>query len=106
MVEKEATAIIEAVRPWSYFSKSRCFTLVTDEGAVSFMFDQSNRGKMKNAKNFDWKLELSHMTYDICHKPGSGKIAADTSSLTCVLSSLTSLQNLHQSLGHPGYARL
>jgi len=106
VVEKEATAIIEAVRPWSHFSKGRRFTLVTDQEAVSFMFDQSNRGKIKNAKIRDWKLELSHKTYDIRHKPDSEKISADSSSHACVLSSLTSSQNLHQSLGHPGYARL
>jgi len=46
------------------------------------------------------------MTYDIRHKPDSEKIAADTSSRACVLSSLTSLQNLHQSLGRPGCAQL
>jgi len=51
-VEKEATAIIEAVCPWSHFSKGRRFTLVTDEEAVSFMFDQSNRGKIKKTPRF------------------------------------------------------
>ena len=90
MVEKEATAMIEAVRPSSHFTKGRRFTLVTDQESVSLIFDQSNGGKIKNAKILDWKLVLSHMTYNIRHKPGSKKIAADASSPTCVLSSLTS----------------
>ena len=36
-VEKEATAIIEAVRRWSHFLKGRRFTLVTDQEAVSYV---------------------------------------------------------------------
>jgi len=83
----------------------RC-TLVTNQEAVSFMFDQSNRGKMKNAKILGWRLELNHMTYNIRHKPSSENVLADALCRACVLHSLTSLQNLHQSLGHPGYARL
>ena len=86
MVEKEATAMIEAVRPWSHSSKGRRFTLVTDQEAVLFIFDQSNGGKIKNAKILNWKLVLSHMTYNIRHKPGSEKIAADASSPCFVLS--------------------
>jgi len=66
------------------------------------MFHQSNRGKIKNAKILGWRLTTS----DIRHKPGSENIAADAFSRACVLSSLTSLRNLHRSMGHPGYARL
>jgi len=46
------------------------------------------------------------MTYDIRHKPGSENVVSDVFSRACVLSSLASLQNLKQSLRHPGYARL
>jgi len=49
-VEKEATAIVEAVRKWSHLLLGRHFKLVTDQRSVSFMFNGSNRGKMKNAK--------------------------------------------------------
>jgi len=96
----------KAVRPWSHFLKGRRFTLVTDQEAESFMFDQGHRGKIKNAKILGWRLELSHMTYDICHKPGSENIAVYASSRVCDLSFLTPLQKLHHSLCHPGYARL
>ena len=46
------------------------------------------------------------MTYDIRHKSGSKNVTADAFSCVCVLSSLTSLHILHQSLGDLGYARL
>jgi len=94
-VEKEATAIIEAVLRWSHFVKGRHFTLVPDQEAVSFMFHQNNRGKIRNPKILGWRLELSHMTYNIRHKPGSENVTADAFSRACVLFSLTSLQNLH-----------
>ena len=46
-VEKEATAVIEAVRKWQHFLKGRYFTIVTDQEAISFMFDQRHHGKIK-----------------------------------------------------------
>jgi len=49
-VEKEATAIVEAVGKWSHLLLGRHFKLVTDQWSVSFMFNDSNRGKIKNAK--------------------------------------------------------
>ena len=52
-VEKEALAIIEAVRKWEHFRKGRHFTLVTDQKSVSFIFDKAYRGKVKNAKLTD-----------------------------------------------------
>ena len=58
-VEKEATAVIEAVRRWSHFLKGRHFSIITDPRAISFMFDQRNRGKIKNSKILSWRLELS-----------------------------------------------
>jgi len=33
-VEKEATAVIEAVRKWQHFLKGRHFTIVTDQEAI------------------------------------------------------------------------
>ena len=37
VVEKEATAIIEAVRKWNHLLSRQHFTLVTDQKSVSFM---------------------------------------------------------------------
>ena len=49
-IEKEATAIVEAVRKWSYLLIGRCFRLVTDRRSISFMYNSKNHGKIKNTK--------------------------------------------------------
>ena len=49
-VEKEATAIVEAVRKWRHFLAGRHFTLVTDQRSVAFMIDNRKRSKIKNNK--------------------------------------------------------
>ena len=49
-VEKEATAIVEAVRKWSHLLTRKRFQIVFDQRPVSFMYDNKNRGKIKNAK--------------------------------------------------------
>jgi len=69
--------MIEAVRQWLHFLKGRHFTIVTDQEAVSFMFSQTHRGKIKNAKILSWRLELSQLNYDIRHEPGAYKVAPD-----------------------------
>jgi len=48
-VEKEATAIVEAVRKWSHLLLGH-LKLVTDQRSVSFMFNDRNHGKIKNAR--------------------------------------------------------
>jgi len=39
--------MIEAVRKWQHFLKGRYFTIVTDQEAISFMFDQRHHGKIE-----------------------------------------------------------
>ena len=46
-VEKEAVAIIDAVRKWSHFLYGKRFTLLTDQQAVSYMFNPTKLGKIK-----------------------------------------------------------
>ena len=46
-IEKEATAIIEAVRKWSYLILRQHFELITDQRSVAFMFDNKRRTKIK-----------------------------------------------------------
>ena len=58
-VEKEATAIIESVRRWSYLLASRHFKIITDQGSVAYMFDSRRRTKIKNDKIQCWRLELA-----------------------------------------------
>jgi len=105
-VENETTAIIEAVRKWLHFLEGRHFIIVTDQESVSFMFSQTNRGKIKNAKILSWRLELSRLHYDIRNKPGVYNVAPDALSRSCALAPCMPLRQLHESLGHTGYARL
>jgi len=109
-VEKEACAIIEPVRRWKHDLKGRHFSLVTDQQAVSYMFDQHHKGKIKNSKILSRRLELAQFSYDIRHRPGVDNVAADAFSRVCLATSNTGhspkLHELHQPLAHPGYARL
>ena len=45
--EKEATAVIEAVKKWSHFLSRHTFILITDQRSVSYMFDSRRRTKIK-----------------------------------------------------------
>ena len=58
-IEKEAQAIIEAIRHWRHFLTGQHFTLRTDQKSVYYMFDQRNRGKIKNDKIMRWRIELA-----------------------------------------------
>ena len=51
IVEKEATAIINAVRKWSHLLHGRKFTLVTDQKAVSFMLHPKASRKNQKQQN-------------------------------------------------------
>ena len=48
VVEKEPLAIMEAVRRWSHYLYGKCFDLVTDQRALSFMLDKASKGKVKS----------------------------------------------------------
>ncbi len=107
-VEKEAQAIIEAVRHWRHFLTGRYFTLKTDQKSVAYMFDQRHKGKIKNDKIMRWRLELSCYSFDIIYRPGKENIPPDTlSRATCsAATDEDSLYKLHVSLCHPGITRL
>ncbi|XP_054259839.1 uncharacterized protein LOC128984533 [Macrosteles quadrilineatus] len=49
-VEKEAQAIVEALRKWRHYLVGKHFKLITDQRSVSFMFDNNRHGKVKNEK--------------------------------------------------------
>jgi len=89
------------------FLKSKIFIIITDQKSVSFMFDKTNRGKIKINKIMLWRLELSQYHYEIRHKPGKDNIASDAFSRVCAsMEDKNALQKLHDSLGHLGYSRL
>jgi len=51
-VEKEACAIVEAVRKWRHYLCGKRFLLLTDQQAVSFIFNSAKHGKIKNVLLF------------------------------------------------------
>ena len=110
-VEKEAQAIIEAIRHWRHFLTGRHFTLVTDQQSVKFMFDTKRKGKIKNEKIMRWRMELLCYNFDIIYKPGIDNIPPDVFSRNCssvcaVTHSASELKELHESLCHPGVTRM
>ena len=107
-VEKEATAIIEAVRKWNHFLARQHFTLITDQRSVAFMLDSRRRSKIKNSKIQEWRLELASYSYTIQYRPGVQNVVPDTLTRTscCSLSSKSNLTEIHDGLCHPGVSRL
>jgi len=57
--------------------------------------------KFKNAKILLWCLELRQLHYDIHHEPG---VVRCTLSRSCALAPCMPFRQLHESLGHPGFA--
>ncbi|XP_038652364.1 uncharacterized protein LOC119965671 [Scyliorhinus canicula] len=106
-VEKEAQAIVEAVRHWRHYLAGRRFTLLTDQRSVAFMFDNAQRGKIKNDKILRWRIELSTYNYDILYRPGKLNEPPDALSRgTCASAQIDRLRSLHADLCHPGVTRL
>jgi len=100
-IEKEAQAIIEAVRHWKHF------TLRTDQKSVDIMFDQKHKGKIKNDKILRWRIELPCYSFDIVYKLGWDNIPPDAlSRISCALPNDELLRQLHDALCHPGVTRL
>ena len=55
-VEKEAAAIVEAVRKWKHYLTGKHFILITNQRSISYMFDSKHRGKIKNDKIMRWRI--------------------------------------------------
>lgn len=107
-IEKEATAIIEAVRKWSYLLLRQHFTMVTDQRSVAFMFDNQRRTKIKNNKILEWRLELASFSYTVRYRPGKDNVVPDslTRASCCSVVSNSTLREIHNGLCHPGVTRL
>ena len=106
-VEKEAYAIVEALRKWRHFLIGRHFHLVTDQRSVAFMYDTKHSSKIKNEKIERWRLEMSSYSYDINYRPGRENTVADMFSRVCgSVTTKQSLFELHQALCHPGVTRM
>ena len=106
-VEKEAYAIVEAIRKWRHYLLGTHFKLVTDQKSVAFIYDHKQKGKIKNEKIQRWKIELSCYSYKVIYRPGPENLPADAlSRATCGAAPSPSLQEIHGSLGHPGVTRM
>jgi len=105
-IEKEAYAIVEALRKWRHFLIGRHFKLVTDQRSVSFMFNSRHSSKIKNEKILRWRLELACYNYDIVYRPGKQNDIADTLSRICSSTAVNKLYDLHCQLCHPGITRM
>ena len=106
-VEKEAKAIIEAIRHWRHYLTRGHFTIRTDQRSVAYMFDNKQRGKIKNDKIMRWRTELSCYSFDIVYRPGAENIPPDTLSRAfCAALPCSNLSELHNSLCHPGVTRM
>lgn len=109
-MEREACAIVEAIRKWRHFLLGKHFIVVTDQQAVRYMFDGKNKGKIKNEKILRWRLELSCFSFDISYRDGKKNVVADALSrvpFSCVAASTDDdLARLHDVLCHPGVTRL
>ena len=107
-VEKEAHAIIEAIRKWRHYLLGRHFKLITDQRSVAFMYSSSPKSKIKNDKIQRWKIELSAFSYDVSYRPGTDNCVADTLSrnVCATIPGNEHLTTLHNSLCHPGITRM
>ena len=90
-VEKEAYAIVEAIRKWRHYLLGRHFKLITDQRSVAFMYGNQQKGKIKNDKIERWKIELAAYNFDVVYRPGTDNRVADT--LVIFVPVLLHLQN-------------
>ena len=105
-VEKEALAIIEAVRKWNHLLSRQPFILITDQKSVSFMFDNRKRSKIKNSKIQSWRLELAEFSYAIQYREGKDNVVPDSFTRAHCAAVSKSLEEIHAQLCHPGVTRL
>ena len=106
-VEKEAAAVVEALKTWRHYLLGQKFEVVTDQRSVSFMFDNKITSKIKNDKIGRWRVELAQFKFDIKYRPGTANVGADTfSRIASVLRPTQELKELHEVLCHPGICRM
>ena len=108
-IEKEAAAIVECCRKWRHYLLRNKFKLITDQEAVSFIFDEKRHGKTKNNKIERWRIDLSCFDFEIRFRPGVQNLPADClSRAICSASALSeqTLYELHDGLAHPGIGRM
>ena len=99
-VEKEATAIIEAVHKWEHLLARK--HLITDQKSVAFMLDNRKRTKIKNNKIQCWQLEVVFFSYTMKCRPEVENVASDAlTRLTLAVTNHYDLKKLHENMCHP-----
>lgn len=72
-IEKEALALVLAVRAFSVYFGSSSVTVYTDHSPLQFINQMAN----VNQKLLRWSLELQQYTLDIRHRPGRLNLLPD-----------------------------
>lgn len=70
--EKEALAIIWAVKKYKPYLYGQKFTLITDHKPLTFI-----KTSFKNSKILNWRLELENFDFDVKYKEGKANVVAD-----------------------------
>ena len=104
VIEREAAAIIDAVRKWSQYIQAYRTIIVTDQRSIAYIFS-SNKSRIKNEKLSRWRLELSSYPFEITYREGRLNTLADTLSRVAAVSE-SKLKHFHDSLAHPGVTRM
>ena len=108
-IEKEATALKEAVRKWSDFLLRREFYMITDQCSVSLILGKRKRIKINNYEIQGWRLALASYSNTIHYRPGRQNVGPDTlTRATCasMTNSSSRLSDIHDQLCHPRVTRL
>ena len=82
-VEKEAYAIVEALKKWRHYLIWCHFKLITDQKSVAFMFNTKTASKIKNEKITRWKMELSCFSFDTIYQLGKENVTVEVLSRIC-----------------------
>ena len=106
-IEKEAAAIIKAMRRWEHYLTGKHFTFTTDQKSVAFVFNKTHGSEIKNDEIMRWRIELSNYDFDIKYRCGKRNVAADAlSTINCFKLNVEDLHELHNTLCHPGVTRM